>query len=55
MLEGLESFDSTVNAWFGAVKVAAQEAAVGLATVALNKMCIRDRFSLCILTMNSTC
>lgn len=38
MLEGLESFDSTVNAWFGAVKVAAQEVAVGLATVALNRV-----------------
>lgn len=35
MLEGLEQFDTTVNGWFDAVEDAAQQAAAGLAEVAL--------------------
>ena len=35
MLVGLEQFDASVKTWFGNVRQAAQEAAVGLAEVAL--------------------
>lgn len=35
MLVGLEQFDASVNTWFASVRLAAQEAAAGLAEVAL--------------------
>ena len=38
MLEGLEKFDADVGAWFGAVEKAAQDAAAGLAFVALQRV-----------------
>ncbi len=38
MLEGLEKFDADVGAWFGAVERATQDAAAGLAFVALQRV-----------------
>mgnify|MGYP001194513573 FL=1 len=38
MLEGLERFDADVGAWFGAVEKAAQDAAAGLAEIALQQV-----------------
>jgi len=38
MLVGLEQFDASVKAWFGNVRQAAQEAAAGLAEVALQQI-----------------
>jgi hypothetical protein len=38
MLEGLDKFDSVVEAWFGAVEQAAQQSAAGLGQVALTRI-----------------
>jgi hypothetical protein len=38
MLEGLDKFDSVVDAWFDAVEVAAQQSAAGLGQVALTRI-----------------